>query len=231
MHVIGAHTLEDANTTACGQPRAVPHRAVSQPTDALPPGLCVCWPQGNLTRDTTYFVNGSVVGARDIFQVDQGLGIGSTSPFFNRHLATFTRFIKLQSPKPNSASPPMVAVAHARYGGCIGDVASYDYFTIGGPHSIRGYNVGEVAACRKFVEVSGELRVPVAGQQVYGFYEFGSDLGSSKELRGNPTEYFRRAGSGVSWGGGLKLGPVRVEYAKDCNAGKGNFFLRFGERY
>eukprot|EP00951_Prasinocladus_malaysianus_P046605 scaffold647816_cov20-Prasinocladus_malaysianus.AAC.1 len=69
------------------------------------------------------------------------------------------------------------------------------------------------------------------GHHVYGFYEFGSDLGSSKELRGNPTEYFRRAGSGVSYGGGVKLGPVRAEYATDCNAGKGNFFLRFGERY
>lgn len=187
--------------------------------------------QGNLTRDTTYFVNGAVVGARDIFQVDQGLGVGSASPFFNRHMVTFTRFIKLKSPKPNSVSPPLVAVAHARYGGCIGDMASYDYFTIGGPHSIRGYNVGEVAACRQFVEVSGELRVPVMGQHAYGFYEFGSDLGSSKDLRGNPTEYFRRAGSGVSLGGGVKLGPVRMEYAKDCNAGKGNFFLRFGERY
>ena len=125
----------------------------------------------------------------------------------------------------------MVAVAHARYGNCVGDMASYDYFTLGGPHSIRGYNIGEVAAARRFIEVSGELRVPVLGQHVYGFYEMGSDLGSSKELRGNPTEYFRRAGTGVSYGAGVKLGPVRCEYATDCNAGKGNFFLRFGERY
>jgi outer membrane protein assembly factor BamA len=163
--------------------------------------------------------------------VDQGLGIGSASPFFNKHLATFTRFIKLRGPKPGSTSPPMVAVAHARYGGCVGDMASYDYFTLGGPHSIRGYSIGEVAAARRFVEMSAELRVPVLGQHVYGFYEFGSDLGSSKELRGNPTEYFRRAGAGVSYGGGIKLGPVRCEYATDCNAGKGNYFLRFGERY
>lgn len=96
---------------------------------------------------------------------------------------------------------------------------------------VRGYNVGELAACRSFVETAAELRVPVAGKHVYAFYEFGSDLGSSKHVKGNPTEYYRRAGSGASLGAGVKLGAVRMEWATDQNAGTGNLFVRFGERF
>ena len=39
----------------------------------------------------------------------------------------------------------------------------------------------------------------------YGFLEFGSDLGSSKALAGNPTEYYRKAGRGHSLGVGIKV--------------------------
>lgn len=59
---------------------------------------------------------------------------------------------------------------------------------------VRGYNVGELAACRSFLEGAAELRVPVLGKTVYAFYEYGTDLGSSKLVKGNPTEYYRRAG-------------------------------------
>ena len=56
-----------------------------------------------------------------------------------------------------------------------------------------------------------------------------SDAGSSKEVRGNPTEYFRRAGSGTSKGVGIKLGAVRAEWATDGKAG--SLFMRYGERF
>ena len=44
---------------------------------------------------------------------------------------------------------------------------------------MRGYNIGELAAARRYVEAAAELRVPVLGQQLFAFAEFGSDLGSS----------------------------------------------------
>lgn len=185
--------------------------------------------QGNLARDATYFLNGTPIGARDLFQVEQGLGLGSGSPLFNRHVASLTRFIKLRDPPAGSSSPPPVLVTHARYGATIGDMASYDAFTLGGPYSVRGFNVGELAACRRFLEAAVELRVPVFGRQVYAFFEHGTDLGSSAEVRGNPTEYYRRAGSGTSKGVGIKLGAVRAEYATDGKAGA--IFMRFGERF
>lgn len=186
--------------------------------------------QGNLTRDATYFVNGSPVGARDIVTVEQSL-LGSGMPMYNRHTAAATRFIKLRDPPAGSKAPPPVLVLHARAGNCIGDMASYDYFLLGGPYSVRGYNVGELATCRSFLETAAELRLPVFGRQAYAFYETGSDLGSSKNCRGNPSQYYSRPGSGSSYGGGVKLGAVRFEYAVDGNAGKGCWFFRFGERF
>ena len=95
---------------------------------------------------------------------------------------------------------------------------------------MRAYNVGELGACRRKLEVGAELRVPLPYLKSHGyvFYEKGSDLGSSKEVRGNPTEYFRRVGSGSTYGAGAVLGTVRAEWAVDANAGKGALHLRFG---
>ncbi len=55
-------------------------------------------------------------------------------------------------------------------------MASYDAYTLGGPYSVRGFNVGELAACRRFLEAAVELRVPVLGRQLFAFYEHGTDL-------------------------------------------------------
>ncbi len=70
-------------------------------------------------------------------QVEQGLGVGSGKPFFNRHTVSMTRFLKLRDPPVSSTSPPPILVLHARAGNAIGDMASYDYFTLGGPFSVR----------------------------------------------------------------------------------------------
>ncbi|KAH7306402.1 hypothetical protein KP509_22G009500 [Ceratopteris richardii] len=188
--------------------------------------------QANITRDTTSFKNGTPVGARYIFQVDQGLCVGSKHPLFNRHQFTATHFVQLKKVEEGAKiGPPSVLVLHGRYGGCIGDLAAYDAFTLGGPYSVRGYNMGELGACRRILELAGELRLPILKTHTYGFVEYGTDLGSSKDVRGNPTEYFRRAGGGMSYGVGVKLGLIRAEYAQDCNTGSGALFVRFGERF
>ncbi len=66
----------------------------------------------------------------------------------------------------------------------------------------------------------------------YAFVEHGTDLSSSRAVEGNPTEYYRKAGSGMSVGVGLKvLGACRFEYARDCNAGKNSLLVNWGERF
>lgn len=66
---------------------------------------------------------------------------------------------------------------------------------------------------------------------VYAFAEHGNDLGSSKDVKGNPTAVYRKMGHGSSYGLGVKLGKVRAEYTVRHNRGTGALFLRFGERY
>lgn len=65
--------------------------------------------------------------------MEQGLGIGTGAPFFNRMEASATRFVKLLGGKGKRA--PVVLVAHAKAGNALGDLPSYDAFLLGGPHS------------------------------------------------------------------------------------------------
>jgi len=83
------------------------------------------------------------------------------------------------------------------------------------------------------MEIALELRLPVPYMNTHSFlfWEKCSDLGSSKSVIGNPTEYYCRAGQGSCFGVGLKLGPVRAEWVHDDNQSKGTCFLRFGERF
>lgn len=81
------------------------------------------------------------------------------------------------------------------------------------------------------LQLGAEIRIPVKNTHVYAFVEHGNDLGSSKDVKGNPTEVYRRMGHGSSYGVGAKLGLVRAEYAVDHNTGTGALFFRFGERY
>ncbi|XP_061337910.1 protein TOC75, chloroplastic isoform X1 [Gastrolobium bilobum] len=226
---------ESSHICANGQ-RVLPSGGISAdgpPTTLSGTGIDrMAFLQANITRDNTRFVNGAVVGDRNMFQVDQGLGIGSQFPFFNRHQLTVTRFVQLMSVEEGAGKPPPpVLVLHGHYGGCVGDLPSYDAFTLGGPYSVRGYNMGEIGAARNILELAAELRVPIKGTHVYAFAEHGNDLGSSKSVKGNPTEVYRRMGQGSSYGLGLKLGLVRAEYAVDHNSGTGALFFRFGERF
>jgi hypothetical protein len=191
--------------------------------------------QGYAVRDTTYYVNGAQLGDRDMLTVEQGLGVGS-APFFNRHTVSLTRFWRLfkkQFPLADSKLPPPVLAANIKYGGCVGSLPTYDAFLLGGPHSVRGFTLGELGAARRILEAGVELRVPVPvlNQHVYGFYEYGSDLGSSKDVTGNVTEWLRRPGSGQCYGVGVRAGPTRAEWVVDRNSGKGSLWCRFGDRW
>ncbi|KAI3473899.1 hypothetical protein Pfo_028091 [Paulownia fortunei] len=200
---------ESSHISANGQ-RVLPSGGVSAdgpPTTLSGTGVDrMAFLQANITRDNTKFLNGAVVGERNVFQLDQGLGIGSKFPFFNRHQLTVTRFLQLKNVEEGAGKPPPpVLVLHGHYGGCVGDLPSYDAFTLGGPYSVRGYNMGELGAARNILELAAELRIPVRNTHAYVFAEHGNDLGSSKDVKGNPTEVYRRMGHGSSYGVGMKL--------------------------
>lgn len=96
---------------------------------------------------------------------------------------------------------------------------------------LEGKQVANFLFSIVYLQLAAELRIPVKGTHVYAFAEHGNDLGSSKDVKGNPTEVYRRVGHGSSYGVGVKLGLVRAEYAVDHNSGSGSVFFRFGERF
>uniref|UniRef100_A0A7N0U3N1 Uncharacterized protein n=1 Tax=Kalanchoe fedtschenkoi TaxID=63787 RepID=A0A7N0U3N1_KALFE len=61
--------------------------------------------RANITRDNTRFVNGAIV--------DQGLGIGSKFPLFNRHQLTLTKFIPLKDVEEGAGKPPSPRLARS----------------------------------------------------------------------------------------------------------------------
>ncbi|CAA3018110.1 TOC75-3, chloroplastic [Olea europaea subsp. europaea] len=188
--------------------------------------------QANLTRDNTRSLNGALIGERNVFQFDQGLCIGSKFPFFNRHKLTMTKFFPLKQVEEGKGKPaPPVLVLHGLYGGCVGDLPNHEAFTLGGPYSVRGYNVGELGAARQKLELAAEVRIPVKNAYAYAFAEHGNDLGSSVSVQGNPTKAYMRNGHGSSYGVGVKLGQVRAEYAIDHNSRRGSLFIHVGERF
>mmetsp|Transcript_503 Transcript_503/g.1644 ORF Transcript_503/g.1644 Transcript_503/m.1644 type:complete len:782 (-) Transcript_503:148-2493(-) len=192
--------------------------------------------QMNLNRDGTRFKNGTLVGGREIFTMDQSVGLGTGTPVFNKASLQMTRFNALKEDWQIDDRPPPTFVWHAYAGNVVGDLAAYDAFTLGGPHSIRGYGVGELGVSRRVVQGCAELRWPLPeplpkGLQGFVFAELVTDAGGSVLVRGNPTEYYRRAGYGRSAGVGLMAGPVRAEYVKPNNGTPGGTYVKFGSRY
>ena len=235
-------TKQLASTGALA-PHGPPTTLSGEGTDVL------AYLQGSVVRDATWDCAGQILGPRDAAVVDQGLGIGPASPIFNRATVSMTRHLKLPSslfggklplllperlaPRPSLAGPrpPASLVLHARGGAAVGALPSYEAFVLGGPHSARGFSVGELGAARRFAEAAVELRVPVCKATAFAFVEGATDLGSGAEVRGNPTAFYRRAGAGTSAGVGAKMGAARLEYATDSNSGRGTLFMRYGERF
>merc|ERR1712224_96463 len=143
-------------------------------------------------------------------------------------MASITHILPL-SRLPVNKSAPATLILHGKFGDCIGNVAPYDFFTMGGPSSSRGYEIGEIGSTRTLLEAAAEIRYPLCGfdGQVYSFLEHSNSMGSGVSWSNNPIDFFRLNGSGTSWGYGFRFGVTRLEYARDCNMGRGTWFVRF----
>lgn len=160
-----------------------------------------------------------------------GNALGAPSKTARVHKARGGRGRRSSSTGPQV--PPPTLIVQCRAGHTTGDLPAYDAHPLGGPYSVRGYTHGELGAVRTFLETAVEVRAPLPWSRSLGycFWERGTGLGSAGTVDGNPTEYFGKAGSGTGYGAGIKAGAVRAEWAVDANAGKGAWFVRFGERF
>jgi outer membrane protein insertion porin family len=175
---------------------------------------------------------------------EQSIPIGLGSIFFNRLRASYSFYIPTQilkiSPgckKPNakSADCPQAFAFNVQGGTVIGDLPPYEAFSLGGTTSVRGYDDGDLAAARSFVQATIEYRFPIFSI-VSGalFVDAATDFDSQRRVPGNPGEVRGKPGSGIGYGIGVRiqspLGPIRIDYGLN-DQGDSRVHFGIGERF
>lgn len=144
-----------------------------------------------------------------------------------------TRFVKLKSAPRGWECPPLVWVVHGRHGGCVGPHPSYEWQALGGPNSCRFYGPGDLGPARWWAEASTELRVPVPKVHTwaYLFADHARNLGSARDLPGEPQELYGKPGKGTTTGVGLRMGAMRLEWCRQGLKGPAMWLVNFGEPF
>ena len=124
-------------------------------------------------------------------------------------------------------------VNHLKIGFNLGFMPFYEAFILGGSNSVRGYSDGEIGISKSMIQSSFEIRVSKSGyfDKFYAFFDYASDLNSTKELVYNPSDYKLLSGQGSSIGVGITLGSGRIEYGVNTNTLKNFLNFEYGEKY
>ncbi len=183
---------------------------------------------------------------------EQAIPLSNGSPFANTLQASYstylpTRLLRLtpgcQTPKKGlspivpvpAADCPQSFAFNVKGGTVLGKLPPYNAFALGGSNSVRGYEDGEVASARSFLQASAEYRFPVFSI-ISGalFADAATDLGSSGSVTGNPGGARGKSGSGFGYGVGTRIqspiGPIRIDYGWN-DRGEGRVHFGLGERF
>ncbi|MEB3295854.1 MAG: BamA/TamA family outer membrane protein [Synechococcales bacterium] len=151
---------------------------------------------------------------------EQFVPIGVGNVFANRLQANYTQYLPvnvLNQKKTKSADQQEVLAFNLQGGTTIGDLPPHQAFTLGGANSVRGYDTNRVGIGRSYVLASAEYRFPI-WQAVGGtlFVDYGTDLGSSTAVLGEPGIQRGRDGDGLGYGAGVRvkspLGILRADW-------------------
>lgn len=175
---------------------------------------------------------------------EQSIPVGSGSIFMNRLRGGYsfyvpTRILRLtqgcQDPKSRPADCPQAFAFNVQAGTVIGDLPPYEAFALGGSNSVRGYDEGDLAAARSFVQATIEYRFPIFSI-ISGalFVDAATDFGSQGSVPGDPGGVRRKPGSGFGYGGGVRiqspLGPIRIDFGLN-DQGDSRLHFGIGERF
>ncbi len=158
------------------------------------------------------------------FGVDQSLPVGLGSIFLTRFRGSYSQYVPVKFTNFNKGAQTLAF--NIQGGAILGDLPPYEAFTLGGSNSVRGYDEGQLASSRNYVQASLEYRFPVFSV-VSGalFFDVGSDLGSNTRA----AELLNKNGTGYGYGLGVRvqspLGPIRVDYGVNDD---GNSRINFG---
>ncbi|MFN8614743.1 MAG: BamA/TamA family outer membrane protein [Vampirovibrionales bacterium] len=122
----------------------------------------------------------------------------------------------------------------------MGDVPTFNMFRLGGPYSVRGFQMGGLGIGNGFMQASAEIRtkvplwgkmkdIPVLNTMTSAFFlDAGQVIGQEQLASGD----YAQSGFGASLGAGLRfnipgVGPLRVDYALPIAGGNSKYYQRF----
>ncbi|MEX0268473.1 BamA/TamA family outer membrane protein [Leptolyngbyaceae cyanobacterium UHCC 1019] len=175
---------------------------------------------------------------------EQSIPLGSGNILFNRLRGNYSFYIPVQflriskgcrvvNPRPSDC--PQTFAFNVQGGNYIGDLPPYEAFPLGGANSVRGYDEGDLAAVRSFVQGTIEYRFPIVSIFSGALFVDGAyGFGSQGLVPGNPGGVRGKPGSGYGYGAGVRvqspLGPIRVDFGiNDQGDTRINFGI--GERF
>jgi outer membrane protein insertion porin family len=167
------------------------------------------------------------------FGMEQSIPVGSGNILFNRLRASYNFYLPVKY--TNFTPGPQTLAFSFKAGTVFGDLPPYEAFALGGANSVRGYNEGDVGAGRSFLEGSVEYRFPIISF-IGGalFLDAGTDLGTGKDVPGDPAGIRKKPGSGYGYGLGVRiqspLGPIRIDYGIN-DSGNNQIHFGIGERF
>ena len=167
------------------------------------------------------------------FGAEQSIPVGSGSILLNRLRASYSFYLPVKY--TNFTTGPQTLAFSFKAGTIFGDLPPYEAFALGGANSVRGYNEGNMGAGRSFLEGSVEYRFPIISF-IGGalFVDAGTDLGTGRDVPGNPAGVRKKPGSGYGYGLGVRiqspLGPIRIDYGINDSGGT-QIHFGIGERF
>lgn len=166
---------------------------------------------------------------------EQSIPIGNGNILNNRLRANYAQFFPIDLIKSDNQEHPQVIGFNLQAGTVFGDLPPYSAFTLGGTNSIRGYREDKVAASRSYMLASAEYRFPIY-RFIGGvaFFDYGSDLGTSKDVPGEPGVQRGKPGSGFGGGFGLRInspiGIIRLDFGVNKEGGT-RLHFGFGQQF
>ena len=165
---------------------------------------------------------------------EQSIPVGSGNILMNRIEGNYSQYIPAGLINAGKDKQDVLAF-NIQGGTTIGDLAPYQAFNIGGINSVRGYQNGDVASGRSFVLASAEYRFPVFS--VIGgvlFADYGTDLGSSDTVPGQPGVDRGKPGNGFGYGAGMRfnspIGLIRADFGI-TDQGQSKIQFGIGQRF
>ncbi len=164
----------------------------------------------------------------------QSIPVGNGNILMNRIEGNYSQYIPAGLINAGTDKQDVLAF-NIQGGTTIGDLPPYQAFNIGGINSVRGYQNGDVASGRSFVLASAEYRFPVFS--VIGgvlFADYGTDLGSSDTVPGQPGVDRGKPGNGFGYGAGMRvnspIGLIRADFGI-TDQGQSKIQFGIGQRF